>query len=183
MNLQILYNWFLNKKFYNIIFFLIISLSLLSSCGGFSKVDTRKTPIKGRDRAKQNVQEGKGVTIMGAMRGGKTSYEFSTSNPMWRASLDILDFIPLATVDYSGGLIISDWYNDSSNSKESLKITVRFLSNDIKSNSLKIVVHKKTCITVGECKVNLLKSKISEELAKSILTKAVEIKRQTKEKK
>ncbi len=31
---------------------------------------------------------------------------------LWRASLEILDFIPLTTVDYSGGIIITDWYND-----------------------------------------------------------------------
>ena len=46
--------------------------------------------------------------------GSKTTYEFSTSNPMWRASLEVLDFIPLSTVDYSGGMIITDWYSEDS---------------------------------------------------------------------
>ena len=59
---------------------------------------------------------------------GSTNYEFSTSNPMWRASLEVLDFLPLATVDYSGGVIISDWYTDN-DPNEALKITVRFLDN------------------------------------------------------
>ena len=102
---------------------------------------------------------------------------------MWRASLEILDFLPLSTVDYSGGVIVSDWYNDSNNFNDSLKITVRFLSNEIKTNSLKIVVHKKTCKTTGACSINLMKSKIPDELTRSILSKAVEIEKQQKIKK
>jgi hypothetical protein len=68
----------------------------------------------------------------------------ATSNPMWRASLEILDFLPLTTVDYSGGIIITDWYSDNGNN-DSIKITVRFLSNEIRSDNLKIIVHKKNC--------------------------------------
>ena len=92
---------------------------LTSSCGKgfFKKVDTRQVPISGPERAKKNVKEGRGVSL-GSIIGkdGKgTNYEFSTSNPLWRATLDILDFLPLTTVDYSGGMIISDWYTDNSN--------------------------------------------------------------------
>ena len=61
---------------------------------------------------------------------------------MWRASLEILDFLPLTTVDYSGGMIITDWYSENS-SNESIKITVRFLANEVRADSLKIIVHKK----------------------------------------
>ena len=88
-----------------------IFFSLIVSCGGFEKVDTRKTPISGPERAKKNVKEGRGIALGDAFKRG-TNYEFSTSNPMWRATLDVLDFLPLATVDYSGGVIISDWYTD-----------------------------------------------------------------------
>ena len=103
-----------------------------------SKVDTRKVPISGPERAKKNVKEGRGVSLGGMIGGNRsTNYEFSTSNPMWRATLDILDFLPLSTVDYSGGVIISDWYTDNSNSGQALKITVRFLSNTVQTNSLK----------------------------------------------
>ena len=49
----------------------------------------------------------------------------------------------MATVDYSGGTIVSDWYNDGSKGDEFIKITLRFLSNEIRSESLKVVVHKK----------------------------------------
>jgi len=159
---------------------------ILTSCGGAfkpKKVDTRKTPINVQDRAKKNIKEGKGSSLGDLVgRRGGTSYEFSTSNPMWRASLEILDFLPLSTVDYSGGLIISDWYSDGS-TNESIKITVRFLGNDISSENIKIAVHKKVCNN-NNCKVNMLnKSKISDELKTTIIRKAALLQKDSKKKK
>ena len=159
---------------------------ILTSCGGAfkpKKVDTRKNPINVQDRARKNIKEGRASSIgdMIGRRGG-TSYEFSTSNPMWRASLEILDFLPLSTVDYAGGLIISDWYSDGS-TNESIKITVRFLGNDISSENIKIAVHKKVCNN-NNCKVNMLnKSKISDELKTTIIRKAALLQKVSKKKK
>ena len=99
-----------------------------------------------------------------AFKRGSTNYEFSTSNPMWRATLDVLDFLPLSTVDYSGGVIISDWYTDNSNKNQALKITVRFLSNTIQTNSIKVTVHTKKCSVNQTCNVEIFKSRIQEEL-------------------
>ena len=104
---------------------------------------------------------------------------------MWRASLETLDFLPLTTVDYSGGVIISDWYsNNDSGGRESIKISIRFLSNEIRGETLKIVVHKKTCTTNLNCKVNLLSSsKIKEELHTTIIKKAALLEKESKKKK
>ena len=98
---------------------------------------------------------------------------------MWRASLETLDFIPLTTVDYSGGMIITDWYSENNNNRESLKITVRFLSNDIRADSLKVIVHRKNCNTINNCNISLLpeNSKIKKELLSVILKKASLIKK------
>ena len=156
---------------------------LLASCGGFQKVDTRKVPIKGTDRARKNVEEGRGFKLGDIGKNRSTNYEFSTSNPMWRASLDILDFLPLVTVDYSGGMIISDWYNDGLNKNDSIKITIRFLSNEVKTNSLNIVVHKKTCITQNQCLVKKISSQIEDELKISILKKAALLEKENKKEK
>ena len=156
----------------------------LNSCGVkkiFKKVDAQKTPINAIERARKNVEEGRGVSLKNLAKGrAGTNYEFSTSNPMWRASLETLDFLPLSNVDYSGGVIITDWYNDSTSKDESIKITIRFLSNEIQSNSIKIIIHKKECRTNNNCLVTKIKSKIEEELARTILTKAALIERETK---
>ena len=171
------------RNFFKIIVYFIL-FSLIVSCGKgfFKKVDTRKVPISGPERAKQNVKEGRGVGLGKMMNRGKgsTNYEFSTSNPMWRATLDILDFLPLSTVDYSGGVIISDWYTDNSNQNQALKITVRFLSNVVQTNSLKVTVHRKKCSVNQTCNVELFKSRIQEELIASILKEATILERQKK---
>ena len=165
-----------------ILIFASISL-ILGGCGIYKKTDARNIPTKGQDRARKNVDEGRGISLKNLGGRGKTTYEFSSSNPMWRASLEILDFLPLTTVDYSGGMIISDWYSDTSNQKESIKITIRFLSNDIQTGSLKILVHKKTCIAPNNCLVKKIKSKIEEELQRSILGKAALIEKEDKKNK
>ena len=154
-----------------------ILISTLNSCGIYKYTDARDNPVRGEERAKKNVKEGKGISIGNAMKGRKgTTYEFSSSNPMWRASLEILDFIPLSTVDYSGGMIVSDWYTDGSQNNESIKISVRFLSNEVRSNSLKVMVHKKQCQTNQNCKIRqMTNSIIVQELHSSILRKAAEI--------
>ena len=164
----------------------ILFICLLTlSCAAFKpeKVDTRETPIRGEDRARKNVNEGKGTSLKDLIGGGNTTYEFSTSNSMWRASLEILDFLPLSTVDYSGGLIITDWYSES-NSNNSIKITIRFLDNEVRSDSLKVIVHNKECSTEQNCQINLLNdSSIKTELQSAIIKKAAELEIAKKNKK
>ena len=167
------------------IFLGFLVLLMITSCGKdfFQKVDTRTTPIKGSERAKKNIEEGRGKSvgnILGIGNKGGTNYEFSTSNPLWRATLDVLDFLPLSTVDYSGGVIITDWYSDNTNEGQALKITVRFLSNVIQTNSVKVVVHRKKCSVNQSCKIDLFKSRIQEELVVSILREAALLEKQQK---
>ena len=161
----------------------LLLLLFISSCGGFKKVDSRKIPVNAQERARKNVEEGRGISLKGLAGNRKTTYQFSTSNPMWRSSLEVLDFLPLTTVDYSGGIIITDWYNDSVNSNDSIKITVRFLSNEIAANSLDIIIHKKNCGTNSNCLVNKIDSKIEEEIKKTIIRKAAQLEADDKKKK
>ena len=101
---------------------------------------------------------------------------------MWRASLEILDFLPLSTVDYSGGMIITDWYSEN-NSEESIKISVRFLSNEVRSDNLKIIVHKKKCTNATNCIISQLdNSEISNELITSIVKTAAKLEKEDKKK-
>ncbi len=165
---------------------LVLILFITSCSGAFKpkKVNTRETPINAEERARKNINEGKGTSLGDIVSGarGKTTYDFSTSNPMWRASLELLDFLPLTTVDYSGGLIITDWYSEN-NSNEALKITVRFLDNEVRSENIKVIVHKKTCRTDTNCSTLLLtNNKISEELLVSIIKKAAILEKEAKKK-
>ena len=166
-----------------LLYFILFSLATSCGKGFFKKVDTREVPISGPERAKKNVKEGRGVGLgemIGVSKRG-TTYEFSSSNPMWRATLDILDFLPLTTVDYSGGVIISDWYTDDSEKNQALKVTVRFLSNEVRTNSIKVTVHRKRCSVNQTCKVELFKSRIQQELIASILREAAILEKQKKE--
>ncbi len=169
------------KQFFTII--VIFNLVLLNSCGMYKKVDQRKMPDGAEAKARKNVEEGRGVSVGGLLnRRGKTNYEFSTSNPMWRASLEILDFLPLSTVDYSGGMIVTDWYSENT-SDESIKISIRFLSNEIRSDNLKIIVHKKKCSTSTNCIVTQLgENEISNELLTSIVKTAARLEQEDKKK-
>ena len=170
-------------KFYKLLALTIIAILALNSCKALKPkwVDTRNVPTDARERARKNVEEGRGVSL-GNLGNRKTTYQFSSSNPMWRASLEVLDFIPLTTVDYSGGVIITDWYNDNAGN-DAIKVTVRFLSNEVRTNSIKVVVHKKTCDNNQNCATNKIDSKIEEELVTSILKLAAKFEKETKTKK
>ena len=165
---------FLNlfQKKFTIIFTAIIFSTFLNSCGIWAPADARKIPANADERVRKNLEEGKGFTLMGGDKGG-TTYTFASSNPMWRASLEILDFLPLANVDYSGGIISTDWYNEGTSSNESLKITIRFLTNEVRSDGLKIIIHRKKCSTEQACTVSKITSALESELQIAILKKAV----------
>ena len=160
------------QRNFAIIFAAFIFITFLNSCGMWDPADARKIPANADERVKKNLEEGKGFTIMGGDKGG-TTYQFASSNPMWRASLEILDFLPLANVDYSGGIISTDWYNEGTASDESIKITIRFLTNEVRSDGLKIIIHKKKCITEQGCTVSKITSALENELQIAILKKAV----------
>ena len=121
-----------------------IILGFLNSCGIYQPSDARKVSPNSKERVKKNLEEGRGISLQGMMGGasGNTNYQFASSNPLWRATLEILDFLPLANVDYSGGIITTDWYNEGTTSDESIKITVRFLTNEIRSDGIRVIVHK-----------------------------------------
>lgn len=169
-------------SYFSKIFSLLTIFIFISNCGGLSKTNTREVPVNAQERARKNIEEGRGVSVGSILKNRGTNFEFSTSNPMWRASLEILDFMPMSTVDYSGGMIISEWYSDDD--KESVKITLRFLANEVRSDSIKVIVHKKNCSSQQNCRVTLLEnSKINEELKSSILRKAAILEKERKKKK
>ena len=157
----------------------------LSSCakeGFFKTGDARKNPPDPRERVKKNLEEGRGFRIsdLGGRKGG--DFEFASSNELWRASLDILDFMPLTSANYSGGIIITDWYSEEGNSTDSVKITIRFLSNEVRSDAIDVDVFYKKCIANNNCRINKQDGQLKKEITRQILAKAAIYKKQSKDK-
>ena len=162
------------------------ALLILSSCKVPKPGDARTMEMEGEVRARKNIEEGKGFSIKKNVMGGRrsTNYEFSTSNPLWRATFDVIDFMPLVTVDYSGGMIVTDWYTDSNTTNDSLKFTIRFLSNEIRADSLKIIIHKKTCKIQSNCIIKKIAStKLEDTIRSDIIRKAALLDENSKGKK
>ena len=150
------------------IFFIIFQI--LTSCGIYRPVDAKKYPPQPELRVKNNLKEGKGIRLFSSDdKGGK--FEFANANPLWRASLDTIDFMPLLSVDYGGGVIITDWYGEE-NENDAIKISIQFLSNEIRSDALNIKVFKKKCTSLSNCKTIQSQSDIGQELRVAILVLA-----------
>ena len=166
------------------IFFLGLILFFLNGCNGFNQTDAREFPPDPKLRVKKNIEEGRGFrldsAIKGNMKGG--DFLFASANELWRASLDTIDFMPLSSVNYSGGIIITDWYTDEENIDESVKISIRFLTNEVRAEALDIKVFYKKCNQVASCKISQKTGSLVAELKKEILTKATIYKKEKKEK-
>jgi len=164
--------------------YLILILLFLTQCGLYKKTDARKVPVNAKDRVQKNLEEGRRIKFgnLGNPRSGE--FEFATSNEMWRATIDILDFMPFDNADYGGGVIITDWYNaDTSN--DSIKIMVQFLSNEIRADGLKVIVYKKSCKMLNgitNCSTDSEESMIGQEIKLAILKQASKIKNESTDK-
>tara|TARA_B100001175_G_scaffold120791_1_gene102794 strand:- start:611 stop:1189 length:579 start_codon:yes stop_codon:yes gene_type:complete len=175
---------FLNLRIFK---FLVISLFALTSCKGLENLpggNARENPPDPKARVKKNLEEGRGFRLDSALKGaGKGGdFLFASANELWRASLDTLDFMPLSSVNYSGGIIITDWYSDGDSLDESVKISVRFLTNEVRADALDIKVFYKKCNQVASCKISQKTGSLSTELKKKILSKATIYKKQKKDK-
>jgi len=138
----------------------------------YKKVSAKDYPSDPKERTKKNMEEGRGFRLMNQMNKG-TGYSFATSNPLWRATLDTLDFMPLVSANYSGGIVVTDWYSENNNSEESIKISIRFLTNEIRSDALDVSVFYKECSqNLTNCKVNQRDNELVSQITLSILKKA-----------
>jgi hypothetical protein len=163
------------KKYSTII--LTFSFLYLNSCGLYKPVDARKVSPNAADRIKSNQEQGKGFSFGNLTKRGAGNFQFASSNEMWRAAIDILDFVPLTNVDYGGGIIVTDWYKQSASEKDSIKLMVQFLSNEIRADGIKINIYKKECLSFENCKTSLLNSTMNNEIKLAILKKAALLKK------
>ena len=164
-----------------------ILVVFLTSCknGKLPGGDARKFPDDPKLRVKKNLEEGRGFRLndaVGNMSRGRV-FDFASSNELWRASLDVIDFMPLISANYSGGIIITDWYSDNTNSNESLKITIRFLTNEIRSDAIDVKVHNKVCSNdLLKCEIIQSDGVLVTEIKKKILRQAALYEKEKKDK-
>ena len=173
-----------STHYLKVLFILILSGLLLSGCNGKLGGDARKFPDDPKLRIKKNMEEGRGFRVNDAFKSSRGGiFEFASSNELWRASLDIIDFMPLTSVNYSGGIIITDWYSTDQTSNESIKISIRFLSNEIRADALDIKVFNKKCLTQTNCVISEKSGNITIELKQKILKTAAIYEKEKKDKK
>ena len=172
------------KNFKIIIFVLSISFTLMSCQLAKLGGDAKENPPDPKLRVKKNLEEGKGFRLNDLTKGKRGGdFEFASSNELWKASLDTIDFIPLASVNYSGGIIITDWYSSSAESNEVIKISIRFLTNEIRSDALDIKVFSKECDLKNNCLISEKSENLVAELKREILKKATIYERDNPDKK
>ena len=162
------------------IFYLGIILLFLniSGCGLYKRSDIKDNPVNVKERARKNVAEGRSLSLSNIGKKGGGNFEFATANPLWRATLGTLDFIPIQSANYSGGILVTDWYSEKSN-KDSIKIEVRFLSNELAVSSLRIISYKRTCIQMN-CEIRKSNEEFNQQIKSKILEEARRISLQDK---
>ncbi len=159
----------------NILILLSITILLTqTACEALKpkKVSAKDFPPDPRKRVEKNINEGRGFRMFDNKNSG-TNYEFASSNPLWRATLETLDFMPLVSANYSGGIVITDWYSESGSPNEAVKISVRFLTNEIRSDALDINVFLKKCSqNMTNCSISRNDNDLIADLNLNILKKA-----------
>lgn len=139
--------------------FLLLTLAVagiaLSGCGS----DSEDTDV---DSGTTAIQSTSGQRTLGV-----NSY-------LWHATLDTLRFMPLASADPFGGVIITDWYSAPEDPNERMKVTVYILDRNLRADGLKIAVFRQTSSTSGwvDAQVN---PDTATKLEDAILTRAREL--------
>ena len=163
------------KKYFICLTLILLTLSGCSS-DIFRRADVKDTPINVNERVKKNIEEGRGIRFGKGSFSSDGTFDFASSNELWRASMDVLDFVPFSNASYSGGILITEWFDGNSNDKNEirdLKITVRFLTNEIRSDALDVSIHERKCQSNGtSCSVNKINSKLEPEISLAILKRA-----------
>ena len=168
------------------LFFLSFLIIILGSCKNNEKKDGitgNQEKLENPDERARNFADKNPITLFKDSKDKNTNFEFGTSNVLWRASLKTIDFIPLATVDYSGGIIITDWYSEGKLNKEQIKIQIRFVSTELRSESIQVISYKKICETNNECLNIAGNENFNREIKDLIINTARQIKIEESKKK
>jgi hypothetical protein len=162
----------------NYLIFLFLLFLFTNNCAKTDPVTGEKILIEPNTKLKAENAAKDGKGIFGDIGGKKsaTVFDFATSNVLWRASLKSLEFMPLINADYSGGVIVYDWYSENLNSNEQIKVSVRFVNNEVRSDSIEVLIHKKVCDTNNKCITTKMDKNFTSEIKDKILVSARQMK-------
>jgi len=158
-------------EFFRTFLHLLILSLILNNCSSKKDEDSRgkvfepNADVRAREYADKNP-----INIFGKDT-KQTTFDFASSNPLWRATLKTLDFLPLMSTDYSGGVINYDWYSEQGFSNEEIKVSVRFLGTDLRSESIQVISFKRKCNQAG-CQTIKLGDNFSKEIKDNIINTA-----------
>ena len=158
----------------------ILLIALLFNCTKTDPSTGEKVlmEVDPRKRAEKAVEQGGGI-FGNVMRGGNQTGaipNFANSNVLWKATLKSLEFLPLANTDYAGGLIIYDWYSQENNPQEQIKLSIRFLSDELRSDSVSIIAHKKVCDNFNKCSNAKVDQQFIDTIKENIIASARKLK-------
>jgi hypothetical protein len=129
---------------------MLLPLMVLTACGGVEKEAKYPTGMD-RDGAKDDIYAkpesifGKeGLSILGSKSDDDDDdgSKIGVNGFLWRASLETISFMPVASADPFGGVIITDWYSPPENSGERLKINAFILSRQLKSDGISVKIFR-----------------------------------------
>jgi hypothetical protein len=113
-----------------------------------------------------------GATAISAGSGTRT---LGVNSYLWHATLDTLSFIPLASADPFGGVVITDWYSAPQVPNERMKVTVYILDRNLRADGLKVAVFRQTRDPSGAWADAQVATDTATKLEDAILTRAREL--------
>ncbi len=113
---------------------------------------------------------GTGVTTIS----GGTSRTVGVNSYLWHATLDTLSFMPLASADPFGGVIITEWYSPPNTPNERIKVTIYILDQHLRADGIKIAVFRQSRSNEGWIDTTV-SPETASKLEDSILTRAREL--------
>lgn len=131
---------------HSILYTLLLTLLSTSFIGCASETDpSYPKPIEDRRKDRGGKLTGDGLIVFGS---DKKDTDSSVANGiginsyLWRATLDTLSFMPLASADPFGGVIITEWYEEPSAPSERFKMNVLILDQRLRSNAIKLTAFR-----------------------------------------
>ncbi len=153
--------------------------ALLASCGtDLSPKPGQEVPI-GRDEARKygfgKLMGDDFLLFGGPKKKGSNAQSASVNRYLWHASLEVVSFMPLQSVDASGGVIVTDWYSAPQNPHERIKVTVYITDGALRADALRVHMFKQ--VRKGNDWQNVTAdSNTTIELENIILNKARQLK-------